>query len=166
MSDISESLLDAYMTDLAALSQTGETLSWIRAYGIPGETNLLEWAGLLPLVLVMPEEDILTPNCLEGSHITDRVVYRFKMSCITKAYNQSYGTHSPNVPDYRKAVQYKRALKSRYNRRTFDISSLCVLTNVRYGASSIPGLTINNQVWGWGVDLILEHDWIDRTLVT
>jgi hypothetical protein len=160
MADILDDLLTAYKTDIASLQAT--TFSWVRMYAIPGETDLTNWYGLLPLVLILPVSTILAPDSFEGSCRSDRKVYTILLSAILQAYDQSYGTKSPNVPDMVQAIQRGQTLETRYNRNTLSLSQSCVLTNITYGPPPIPGFTVDGQGWVHAVNLTFEHDWIDR----
>ena len=160
MSDIKSELVTAYKTDLG--TQQGSTLSWMRFYDVVGETDLTNWYGLLPLVLISVLPTSIEPDSLEGDCQSNKKIYTIVLSAVVYSYDRSYGTQSPNVPDLTDCINKGDDLESLYNRNKLGLSQACTLVARTEGALFIPGFQTDGQTWAHGSQLTFEHDWIDR----
>lgn len=159
MADIEQDILDAYYTSLG--TQQAGTLSWMHFFAFPGEVDIQDFEGLVPLVLVWAEGATLVDSCMCGPTLRqDTMKYRIKMAAIEAVYDTSYGTHSPNVPDRRIMSSRRNDLDVLYGRETFDLSDAATLEDYRYGIPTFPGYQTNGQTWIHAVELTIVHDYI------
>jgi len=154
-------IVQAYKTDLA--TQVTGDLSWIRHYALPGETNLPNWYGLTPLVLILPVDTTFEDQCMDGTFRVDKVKFLVRLVCILQVYNMALTTNPTAVSDYRTAMQYGAALNDRYGRRDFGISNAATAVNLRYGNLDLQGIVNNDQMFAFGVELDIEHDYIQQS---
>jgi hypothetical protein len=161
-------IADALKADLIASRRTSvggnNTFDWLRFASFPGETNLQDWYGLTPMVLVHHVNQNIIANCQEGPFRVDEVYDIFRLTCIIQMYDMSYGTNSPNVPDNIKAIEYATELDTRYGRARFSIHQGSATTvAVRTGVPTIPGLQVEGNNWAHAVEIDIEHIYIEQT---
>lgn len=161
MADIENNLLDAYESSL----QTNKalTLSWMKFFQIPNiPSDLRKWYGALPMVFFWDENITLESKCMDGDHRVDEKLYRFHFVIAAQIFDKSRLTKSSSVPDKRKLSEYRESLEALYAREDFGISNAATLFSVQNEIVSIPGIQIAENDWVDGVEMIIEHDWIDQ----
>jgi hypothetical protein len=161
MADIEIDLYDAYESSLN--TNKALTLSWMKFFQIPNiPSDLRKWYGALPIVFFWCENITLESTCMDGEYRVDEKLYRFHFAIVAQVFDKSRLTKSSSVPDKRKLSEYRESFEALYAREDFDISNAATLVSVQNEIVSIPGIQIAENDWVDGVELIIEHDWIDQ----
>jgi hypothetical protein len=165
MSDINKSLLQAYYDSIT--TYRASTLSYLTHHEIV-QGPLAAFSshyGTLPMVLIEWAGYSLEPDSMEGSCRSDRKVYTVNLYGLVEDYDENYGVVGNTVSGFVGTLDLTEDLETLYNRNTLSLSQGCVLTQVQPVTLALPYLLSDQQsYWFHGVQLTLEHDWIDRRI--